>query len=168
MSAYGSQLWDFSHKDVQYFFVAWRKCVRRVWGLPARTRCNILPVLLCNTLPVEMQLHQRFIKFVHNMRISTNECVSTCVRMSIHGSGSDACNSINFICHKYSMSKYNILKHSSYRLSKHIRDSCKPPDELLYVSGVIHDLLDMRDNRIRNCILSQNEVDALLTALCTD
>ena len=35
MSFYGSQLWDFSGREIEKIFVAWRKAVRRVRKLPA-------------------------------------------------------------------------------------------------------------------------------------
>ena len=45
--AYGSPLWDFDDPVVADYFTAWRKCVRRVWGIPYRTHCNMLPGI-CN------------------------------------------------------------------------------------------------------------------------
>ena len=34
LDLYGSQLWNYSRHDVQSFYVAWRKTIRRLWKLP--------------------------------------------------------------------------------------------------------------------------------------
>ena len=34
LDLYGSQLWNYSSIDVQSFYVAWRKTIRRLWKLP--------------------------------------------------------------------------------------------------------------------------------------
>ena len=34
---YGSVLWDLAHSSVEDVCIAWRKGLKRVWGLPART-----------------------------------------------------------------------------------------------------------------------------------
>jgi len=47
-SLYGSVLWDLENP---YVCTAWRKGLRRAWGLPAETHCALLPIL-SNSLPV--------------------------------------------------------------------------------------------------------------------
>ena len=37
MPLYGSVLWDFSSRYINSFYTTWRKCIRRLFGLPART-----------------------------------------------------------------------------------------------------------------------------------
>ena len=59
MSLYGSVLWDFSSKHVEMFYTTWRKCIRRLLGLPYRAHNNLLH-LICNDIPVDGQLHLRF------------------------------------------------------------------------------------------------------------
>ena len=56
MALYGCQLWDVSDKNTELFYVAWRKCIRRVWGLPQRTH-NILLPAICQSTLVDMQVH---------------------------------------------------------------------------------------------------------------
>lgn len=43
--AYGSQLWDLSSRVTELFYVAWRKCVRRILDLPRTTHCQLLPLI---------------------------------------------------------------------------------------------------------------------------
>ena len=74
MSLYGSVLWDFSSDSVNYFFVAWRKSVRHILGLPYKTHSVYLP-LMVEDLPVEVQLYNRFMKFFLKIVNSQNKVV---------------------------------------------------------------------------------------------
>ena len=56
MSVYSSQLWDFSSTMCEKFFVAWRKCVRRLLSISPRTHSNLLH-LICLDTKVDVQLH---------------------------------------------------------------------------------------------------------------
>ena len=49
-SLYGSVVWTLNHVCIAEVCVAWRKGVRRVWGLPADTHCELLPVI-CDRNP---------------------------------------------------------------------------------------------------------------------
>ena len=49
MPMYGCELWDFSSKYTEFFYVAWRKSIRLLWSLPYRTHCNLLPII-CDDL----------------------------------------------------------------------------------------------------------------------
>ena len=42
LDLYGSQLWKHSTNDVNAFYIAWRKVVRRIWNIPSTTHCNLL------------------------------------------------------------------------------------------------------------------------------
>ena len=66
---YGS---EFNNPSVQDFCIAWRKGLRRVWGLPYTTHRDLLPVL-ANTIPILDQLHRRTANFINNCRLS-NKC----------------------------------------------------------------------------------------------
>ena len=39
---YGSVLWNLTNVNITRFYIAWRKCVRRIWGLPRQTHCSLL------------------------------------------------------------------------------------------------------------------------------
>ena len=63
MPMYGYELWDFSYKYTEFFYVARRKSIILLWSLPYRTHRNILPII-CDDLPVEYHLHIRFLKSI--------------------------------------------------------------------------------------------------------
>ena len=104
MCLYGCQLWDFDDKEVKLFYVAWRKTVRRVWNIPQRTHSNFLNYI-CNDLPIDTQLHVRFIKFIYKIVNSSNICTSLCGKLALHGSMSPTCNSVNKVCYTYNVNK---------------------------------------------------------------
>lgn len=82
MSVYGSNLWDFDSKYVSDFFCAWRKCVRRVWGLPYTTHCNLLPAIAMD-FPVEFQIYKRFFNFFKSAVCSENSVVRLCAKLKL-------------------------------------------------------------------------------------
>ena len=63
-----------------YFCITWRKDIRRVWGLPYNTHCDILPVL-CDALPVFEVLCKRVLSFLLTCINSDCNIVSLCLDM---------------------------------------------------------------------------------------
>ena len=49
-SLYGSIVWDLNHGCIVEVCMAWRKGVRRIWGIPVDTHCELLPVI-CDIIP---------------------------------------------------------------------------------------------------------------------
>ena len=74
MSMYGCVLWDLQSKSVNMFHTAWWKCIRRLYELPSRTHNDLLPTI-CQDIPVEGQIHVRFLKLIHDSLLSRNPCV---------------------------------------------------------------------------------------------
>ena len=50
-SYYGCVLWRLDSSAVQKCYVSWRKIIRRIWGLPYRTHCRFLPILVSENPP---------------------------------------------------------------------------------------------------------------------
>ena len=98
MSVYGSSLWHFDHSSVDRFFCAWRKCVRRIFRVPPLTHCHLLPGI-CNDVPIEKQLHSRFINFFSSCINSDNSLVRLLSRLVINGSKSAVSESVSLVCH---------------------------------------------------------------------
>ena len=63
LDLYGSQLWKYSKNDVNAFYIAWRKVVRRIWKIPSTTHCNLLPAIN-KSLPIEFLMEKRCAKFI--------------------------------------------------------------------------------------------------------
>ena len=60
MPLYGSQLWDHGNKEINKFYVSWRKAIRKLFDLPYRTHCDLLPYI-CDDCPPNEQLYFRVI-----------------------------------------------------------------------------------------------------------
>ena len=102
--AYGSQLWDFDDAAVADFYTEWRKAVRRVWGLPYRTHCNLLPGV-CGDRAIESQMLSRSLNFIRSSLCSDNDLVRSCARQVCRGSGSPVSNTLSFMCMKTGLSR---------------------------------------------------------------
>ena len=57
------------------FYTLWRKCIRKLLYLSPITHSRF-PPLLCDDIPVELQLFRRFNKFLWNVLKSSNPCVT--------------------------------------------------------------------------------------------
>ena len=63
-SFYGSQLWDLSNKCIDRLSISWRKSIRKALNIPVRTHSVYLP-LICECLPLNVQLELRIMKFFY-------------------------------------------------------------------------------------------------------
>ena len=84
LDLYGSQFWKYNMNDVNAFYTAWRKVVRRIWKIPSTTHCNLLPAIN-KSLPIEFLTEKGFTKFIwscfnsHNLIIRN---ISIAAKMS--------------------------------------------------------------------------------------
>lgn len=112
--AYGCQLWDYQSVHVQKFFTAWRKCVRRVWGIPNTTHCNLLPGI-CEDRGIEAQLLSRVLNFIRKSVVSCNSLLNCCSQLALRGSFSAVSNTVAKLADELSVSR-DLLAWSPYRL----------------------------------------------------
>jgi hypothetical protein len=167
-AAYGSPLWDFSIRGAKKVYTAWRKCVRRVLGVPPTTHCALLPVL-CNDVSLDKQLHKIFLRFFDNGVNSSNDCVSLCANLVLRGSRSATCRSLNYICESYGIRQHNIVRlgRSAYLPSF---DAAATLAQVNIVNkskgGAIRELLQCRDDRALQDVTTA-ELDFMLNHLCT-
>ena len=149
MSVYGSSLWNFSSKECDKFYVAWRKCIRRLFDLLPQTHCDLLHVI-CYDYPLDVQLHNRFIRFFQSCYKSDSACVRMCSNLALKGSRSDVCDSLTRICFKYKINRSSIPS-----FCDDISDGCTSQD-VLQRGALIHDLLlynfDNNDSKVKHII----------------
>ena len=137
MSVYGSSLWNFEDSATEKFFVAWRKCCRRLLKVPSNTHCNILHMLV-NDDDIDVQLHRRQLKFVTSLINSDNTIIQLCCRLALNGSGSIISNSINYLCCKYQISKMDLTK--VQKVNKELDET------VIEISNIVIDFLNLRDS----------------------
>lgn len=163
-AAYGSSLWDLSDSSAEYVYVAWRKCVRRLLGVPPTTHCALLP-LICQNVTFDVQLHKRFLGFFEKPIHSNNSCVSLCAKLALNGSRSHMCCSLNFVCRKYGVNKRRIESDGRQAfVSRFTQFSVDENEDNMSKAGAIRDLLDMRDSRVS--VLTENELEFILNESC--
>lgn len=154
MSLYGCQLWDVSGKDINNFYVAWRKSIRMLFQLPYKTHCKLLPEI-CNDFPIDFQIHKRIVQFINNVSCSNNKCIEMAYKLMINGSNSAISNSLSYICEKYKLCRYDT------NLSISCNKIISP------ISQTISDLIDIRDNGSTS-ILTQDEAVKYIDIFCTN
>ena len=162
MSLYGSQLWNYSSGNIDRFYTAWRKSIRRLLCLPYRTH-NCLINSICEDIPVDLKLHSRFLNFFDSILSSKNLLTRLCGVLALRGSNSSVSRSLMFLCGKYCVDKTS----NSISLAN-IKSIFNPnilPDILQRISGAIIDLLYIRDNMSTN--FTYEEITALLEYFCT-
>jgi hypothetical protein len=165
MPVYGSQLWNYESRDCETFYTAWRKAVRRLLFLDPRTHNYILP-LICKDIPVETQLHKRFVKFFICAYKSQNVYTSMCARLAIKGSHSDVSKSLTYICHKYQISKFNLSMYNLKNVSQMIVNRTPINDTNLCTAQAIQEFLDMRNDPVTPAA-TKRDLDFIISHLCT-
>ena len=157
MSVYGSQLWDFSNKYCDRFYVAWRKCIRRLLGIPYNSHTRLLH-LICSDIPVELQLQVRFVNFVKSCANSQSDCVHICSKLALSGSRSAMSKSWYHVC-----KKWNIDRYSTNVNTKLVKCMCNTNEtvEDQSLAAVIHDLVGLREGD------NDPDLNELIVDLCT-
>jgi hypothetical protein len=163
MSLYGSVLWDMSHKSMSRVHITWRKCIRKLFWLPSRTHCELLP-LICNDLPVSLQLCKRSVKFIIGALNSNNECVKICAQSALNGSYSSSGNNLNHVAQLLSMSKHSMVRYTANHINKLVKDSYKPSDQATVTAFQIRDLVSLRSGGHAN--FSRDDFETMLNYLC--
>lgn len=167
MPLYGCILWDMTGKDIQKFYVTWRKCLRKLLGLNYRTHSLYIHRIV-EDIPVGTQLHKRFMKFIYNALHCENKCVKMCVTLALNGSQSVTCHNMNFIIHQYNLNSIHELKSCS-EIFQHISDYVKMQEnnvnlhDKVAVSN-IKDLLNLRQNPCKT--LNHEEISFMLDFFC--
>ena len=111
---------------------------------------------LCNDMPCNIQLYQRFLKFICSCLKSDHQCVRVCANLAVHGSSSNMCHSISQICHKLNMSRYNMHCNTS-----DIRQAAVLNINEVQVAGLIHDFIYLYQE------IKDTNVLEIINDLCT-
>ena len=100
LDLYGSQLWKYSKNEVNAFYTAWRKVVRRIWKIPSTTHCNLLPSIN-KPLSIESLMEKRFAKFIWSCFNSHNLIVRNISLAAKISSFSDFGDNYRYLSYKY-------------------------------------------------------------------
>ena len=165
-SFYGCPLWNISNKGINQFYVTWRKAIRKLFNLPYKTHCNLLPTIV-GTQSIECQIITCKIKFICSALQSPNVSLQHLMNIAIQGSGSCISKSINHILATF---KYTIDKvcNRSNTLINDIKVACNNNVDIhiLQTGGFIRDVL-MDILYPESGILTKQELGDILNLLCT-
>jgi len=75
MSLYGCELWLLSNIHIKELCVSWRKSLRRVWRLPYKTHCYLLP-LSSQYLSLEDKICRRSLNVIRECLCNNSRLVS--------------------------------------------------------------------------------------------
>lgn len=153
-SYYGSPLWLLGGNDIDRFYCTWRKCIRRIWGVPNTTHCRYIPHLY-GGFNIDIQIVCRFIAFLYGAYHSDNVIVSFCAKMcGVRSNSTVAVNRryfLNLINDDGSILNTNVKLEN---LMKRIRQC-----DFVYINGidygkVIKELCLTRDGLFHTCLES--------------
>jgi len=74
MSLYGCELWLLSNIHTEELCVSWWKSLRRVWRLPYKTHCYLLPLLI-QYLSLEDEICRRSLNFIRDCLCNSSRLV---------------------------------------------------------------------------------------------
>jgi exonuclease III len=173
MPLYGSSLWDHTSPHIVTFYTAWRKCIRKLMGLPYRTHCKLLAPI-CNDHDITTQLNIRLLKFIKSLSSSNNTLCNTSLKLALSGSKSNVSNNISLLCNSYAICRTRISNVKCVNTHLNLIHKLKPVNDNHAdgTTSVITDLLDMRF-ALNYCLgvrvpLAMHEIMYMLNTICTD
>ena len=155
-SFYGSQYLPLYDDSTASLCRAWRCGVRKVWRLPYRAHCNILP-LLADSLPPEFLIEKRSISFVKQMTSSYNPVVKAVTNISCNQVHSVLGSNVRHLSARYNMD----VKHVYTRWNRMFDDNAARS------ASQVAELCDMRDS-VNETFLSRSELKDIIAAIVTE
>ncbi len=103
-----------------------------------------------------------YIKMFH----TNNACINTCRNLVLHGSRSAVCNSLNYICDKYDICKYDLNVNTQPTSIRNIITANNHISEINVNSvSIINELLIMKNEQ--NTFFTDIEIEEILEVVCT-
>ena len=92
----GSCLWGLEDSKIEQFYVAWRKSIRKIFKLPSRSHCKLLPIIT-NCIPIYEQRLCRLYKFAVEVINSNNIINRLLMYVALNGSKSSVSRSLLYL-----------------------------------------------------------------------
>ena len=166
-SYYGSQLWPLWNNFFDNICVKWRKAVRKIWDLPYRAHCEMLPII-ADIYPIEISLECKFVNFVKSAIGSQNELVAYMANFMKSNCNSVFGHNIRHLYLKYGLTSDDLLNMSMREIKD--RFYCKwldsVNDDSLYSAVMARELSLMKDGIFLN-IFNVEQNNFLIKFLCT-
>ena len=169
-SYYGSQLWPLWDQNFDNVCVQWRKAIRRIWNLPNRTHCNMLPII-ADAFPIEIILECKFINFCKSLLNSGNESVIYMANTMKANCQSTYGHNIRHLYLKYNLNYEDYFKMSKIEIKNTLyrRWLGHINDEYMHLAVMARELTLMKEGYFLNIFKpdEQNNLDELIEHACT-
>ena len=164
-SYYGSSLWNITDKLMSVFYVTWRKAIRKVFRLPYRTHCDLLPVI-AECSHIETQLLCRLVKFVNGAISSHNVQLNLLMNIAINGSLSHMSDNINHMLSKAKITRHMVKSYNINNLLDIVNKNVNIPSEnSVKIGAFVRTVVFDRDYA---SFLSIEELNSILNIICTE
>ena len=166
-SFYGVNLCNFDSPRFNILCTEWRKVMRRVWGIPPRTHCNLI-THIAECTPPEVFLYQRYAGFYFSGILSSNCIVSSLFHNSLFYP-TRLGNNIRCILEKVNCCFSNIRNLSVTILKKRILQQWGSSvlEGNVFKGQQIRQLIEQRDS-LSKWLLTKHQCQDIITILCTE
>jgi hypothetical protein len=166
-SFYGIGLCKFDNSVIDVICTEWRKVMRRVWRIPPRTHCDLLPHI-AECTPPEVFLLQRFVGFYCSGLHSNNDVVSSLFNNSLFYP-TRLGNNVRYILDKYDCNFMDIGVMSVSYIKKCIvqKWGSSISESNIQKGRQIRELIEQRDN-IYGWLLNKEQCSNIISILCTE
>ena len=164
-SFYGVIFCDFAARTgLSLLCTQWRKALRKIWRLPNRAHCRLLP-LITGGLPLDIVLKRRFLNFFNSGLSSENNIVRSIFHLA-KNSFSRLGGNFRAICPNTGKGSNNV--HSVDLVIKNLIIAWKDnlADKDVRIASQIRELVDIRDDLFSG-FLSKGECQNLIDFLAT-
>ena len=158
-SLYGVLFLNLSGANFDKLNKAWRKCVRRIWGISNITHGWILP-LISNDTDLKTKIGTRLSSFLEKAKNSNIASVRLCSHMVMNGSGSNISRSVTHLCQNFNIDRCNLFD-GDYPFS-YFNDNV--PENKLARASFIFDLIIERYRG--GGFLEYEQITSILDCLC--
>ena len=167
-SLYGVIFSKLYHSDSNKLNVSWRKAMRRLFKLPLRTHCRLLPTIT-NMIPIDVLVDIRFCKHLLSGLNHDNSVVRFLFNLCTGLDHSVMARNYRHICWKYDFNQKLFMNSSSNVISKIVKDkyyaSVLESDKCIGVQ--IQELIYFRDSLCEDFHLSHQEICDIIEYLAT-
>ena len=145
-----------------FFYVAWRKTIRRIWKLINTTHCSLLPSIN-DCISIDIVLEQRCAKFIWSYLISCNAIIKITALSAISSCGSTFGDNYRYLSYKYNIGSH-VWMQSLNKVIKCISLYVSTLENLLHSAyfTIMRDLCLARDNYYQS-----TPIVMLIECLCT-
>ena len=164
-SFYGCPLWSLRNNHIKRFYVNWRKCARKVWGVPRMTHGRILQHLIGGQ-GIEFQLLHRFLSFYFDVVHSKNVYVSMCGSLCRY-SYTNAALSRRLLLSTLNNNGDCFMESSILSMKRKLREVYECSNECTAVGTCVKDLCLMKDGYYLP-VFDQQNIMNMIYELCVN